>query len=216
MKFYFSCFLIIGSLFFQYVQAQESTKKNKAIEGLDFGVLPSFTYNTDRGLQYGALASLYYYNESAKYPDYVYSLYLQSTRTTRKGYSNLLYFDSNRLFSQKIRLIVDMAFRRNGYHQFYGFNGYNSDYQSNYEEPSKKDFISLHYYNLHKTTYTVSTDVHVKLPFRYFKFDVGIGYYNIKIHPFFRNRIGINPLTLFEKYINNGIVPVEQNGINIR
>ncbi len=213
MKFWLSLVLMIDGIFFQHLHAQDSLKHEKKIRGLDYEVLPSFAYNPDRGLLYGAVVSMYNYGDSTRYPDYIYNINLIVNRTTHKEYTYRFFFDTKRLFSKKIRLTTDWSFRRNRFEQFYGFNGYNSDYQQNYEDPSKKAFISRYYYNLHKTTYTVLLDVQDELPLRHFRYDLGIGYYNIKIQPSVINETTANPLTLFEKYIDNKVIlPGQEKG----
>ncbi len=143
-------FLILAGIYLQrpslYGQNEGSAANMKTVKGLDFGVLPSFVYNTDKGLQYGALANFYYYGKKSIYPNYLFNLYLQSSRTTKRGYVNYLFFDSRNLLPKGLRLTVDMSLVKRGFQQFYGFNGYNSLYNEDYINPAKPLFISRDYY----------------------------------------------------------------------
>ena len=210
MKFLFSFFLLLVGLFLNSLQAQDSLNKEKAIKGWDYDIVPTLSYNPDHGLQYGALGSIYYYGDSSKYPDYLDNLYLLFILTTRKGYAAHIYFDSKQLFSGKIRLITDLSFRRNQYEQFYGFNGYNSVYQSDYENPSKKEFISRQYYSMDKTSRAILINLQGEFPIPHLQWNLGIGYYNARIRPYTDSGAGKNASTLYEKYVINEVIPSGQ------
>jgi len=202
----FSIYLLHPNLY-----GQNAASKEKMIKGLDFGILPSFVYNTDKGLQYGALANFYYYGDSTSYPDYWFNLYIQSSRTTKKGYVNYLFFDSKHLLPKGMRLTIDMSLIKRGLQQFYGFNGYNALYNRDYIDPSKPQFISRHYYFLEKISRTISIDVQGNIPIQHFRWDLGLGYYNISTFPFHYKPGAIqNQPSLFEKYIAEGVIPANQ------
>ena len=207
------CYLLFLCFCFQtsYLYGQNSDSKEKAIDGLDFGILPSFVYNTDKGLQYGALANFYYYGKKTLYPNYLFNLYLQSSRTTRKGYVNFLFFDSSHLLPNDLRLTIDMSLEKRGFQQFYGFNGYNSLYSGDYIDQRKSQFISRHYYFMDERSRTITIDVKGKLLMPHFIWDLGLGYYNISTSPFHTfHGIEKKQPTLFEKYIAQGVIPKDQ------
>jgi outer membrane protein assembly factor BamA len=210
MKFLFGFFLMLGSPFLYYLQAQDSLKREIPVKGWDYDVVPSFAYNPDRGVQYGALGSIYYYGDGSKYPDYLDNLYLLFFLTTRKGYATHIFFDSKHLFNGKIRFIMDMSFRRNQYEQFYGANGYNSDYQKDYEDPSKKGFISRQYYTVDKACNAILINVQGKFPLPHLGWNLGVGHYKARYRPYLNNGTVKNDLTLFEKYISNEVIPPSQ------
>jgi outer membrane protein assembly factor BamA len=210
MKFLFGFFLMMVGPFPFFLQAQDSLNKEKVIKGWDFNAVPSFAYNPDRGVQYGALGSIYYYGDSSNYPDYLDNLYLLFFLTTRKGYATHLFFDSKQPFHGKIRFIADISFRRNQYEQFYGANGYNSIYQKDYEDPSKKAFISREYYNVDKTCNAIVLNVQGKFPLPHLHWNLGISYYNARYWPYIDKRTTKTAQTLFEKYIANEVIPPGQ------
>ncbi len=212
--------LFILSLLVQKMAfGQDSIPGQKIIKDWDVSILPSFVYNTDKGIQYGALASIYYYDDSTHYPDYLYNLYLQSSVTTRGGHVDYLFFDSKNLLPEKLRLIADLSSVGNRFQQFYGFNGYDALYNSNYDNPSKQDFISQSYYYIQKLGKTIFLDVQRCFFNSQFKWDLGFGNYNITIHPSKNKFEGIttdsSQLSLYEKYVTYGIIPAAQkNGGN--
>jgi len=206
------CLLFFG-ICFQYsnLYGQTSDSKEKPVEGLDFGVLPSFVYNTDKGLQYGALANFYYYGKGIQYPNYLFNLYFQTGTTTKRGYVNYLFFDTSHLLPMGMRLTVDMSLVNRGFQQFYGFNGYNSLYNSDYINPRKPQYISRYYYYMHEISRTVDVDITGKLFIPHVKWNIGYGYYSISMNPFhtYRRNIAVKP-TLFEKYITDGVISKDQ------
>lgn len=206
------CLFLLG-LYFQApnLYGQNAASTEKVIKGLDFGILPSFVYNTDKGLQYGALANFYYYGRGTIYPDYLFNLYLQSSRTTKKGYVNYLFFDSGHLLPSGLRLSVDMSYVKRGYQHFYGFNGYNALYNKDYTDPSKSQFISRHYYFFEEKTKTITVDLKGNLPVPHLRWDLGLGYYQLSTLPFRNRKLSAQKQpTLFEKYIDQGVIPFDQ------
>ena len=206
------CLILLG-IFSQTfnLYGQNETPKEKDVKGLDFGILPSFVYNTDKGLQYGALANFYYYGKGTVYPDYLYNLYLQASQTTRKDYVNYLFFDSGHLLPKGMRLSIDMSLMKRGFQHFYGVNGYNSLYNKDYTDRTKPQYISRHYYFFEERTKTISIDLKGNFTVPHLRWDLGLAYYNLSTLPF-RNRLSAShkELTLFEKYINQGVIPQDQ------
>ncbi len=202
--------LILISLLPKNLQGQ-GVSIEKTVRGLDFGILPSFVYNTDKGLQYGALANFYYYGRGTLYPDYLFNLYLQCSQTTKKGYVNYFFFDSGHLLPKGLRLTLDMSLVKMGYQHFYGYNGYNALYNKDYTDPSKPLFISRHYYFFEERSKTISIDIKGNFPVPHFRWDLGLGYYVLSNLPFQNRLLTVyKQPTLFEKYIDQGIIPQDQ------
>jgi outer membrane protein assembly factor BamA len=110
-----------------------------------------------------------------------------------------------------MRLTVDMSLVKRGFEQFFGFNGYNALYNSDYIDPLKPQFISKHYYFLEKISRTISIDVRGNIPIPNFFWDLGFGYYNISTSPFrHKQRLINNQPSLFEKYIAQGVISTNQ------
>jgi outer membrane protein assembly factor BamA len=206
-------YLILWCVSFQMsnLYGQNTDSNEKAINGLDFGILPSFVYNTDIGLQYGALANFYFYGRGTVYPDYLFNLYLQSSRTTKNGYVNYLFFDSGHLLPKGMRLTVDLSLVKRGFQHFYGFNGYNSLYNKDFTDPTNPKFLSRHYYFYDEKATTISVDLKGNFPISPVHWDIGLANYHISTLPLRNRRPGAQRQpTLFEKYIAQGVIPSDQ------
>ena len=107
-------------------------KKDKIKTGWNFGGLPIVAYDSDMGLQYGALANIYYYGDGSTYPQYFHSFYFEISRYTKGTGINQFFFDSKKLIP-KIRVTADVTYLTEKALNFYGFNGYQSVYNQQWE-----------------------------------------------------------------------------------
>lgn len=224
-KFDFNCFKlsypfdhILGPAFYLTVcfcfifqtqtSCQNPSLNEKPIKKWDVSILPSFLYNTDKGVQYGALANIVCFTDSIQHSKYLFNLYLQSSHSTKGNFVNYFMFDSKQFLPHGFRVIADLTYLINNFQQFYGFNGFDALYNRNYINRSNKEFISRSYYSIRKISKTISIDLQGRLPLSHFRWDLGIGYYNISI-PSYKDRIQRVP-GLFDKYINAGVIPAAQ------
>lgn len=115
-------FLILVLFSTLNITAETSVKK-----GYNLGVLPAVSYNSDLGLQYGAILNLFNYGDGSRYPAYDHSAYLEVSRYTKGSGIYRLYYDSEKLIPG-IRSFVELSYLTDDLMDFYGFNGYKSDY----------------------------------------------------------------------------------------
>jgi outer membrane protein assembly factor BamA len=111
--------------------AQESAKK-----GLNLGVLPAVSFNTDEGFQYGAVLNLFNYGNGTNYPKYDQSYYLELSKYTKGSTVLRFYFDSDQLL-KGVRTFVDASYITEDMLDFFGFNGYQSDYSATAESSNR-------------------------------------------------------------------------------
>lgn len=109
----------------------QDEKTDEGKEGWNFGVLPAVTYNTDLGFQYGGLINLFHYGDGSKYPDYLHNIYLEVSRYTKGSGIYRLAYDSKYLIPG-IRVTSDLAYLPDRAFDFYGFNGYEAVYNSDW------------------------------------------------------------------------------------
>ncbi|MEA4840802.1 MAG: BamA/TamA family outer membrane protein [Bacteroidales bacterium] len=107
-------------------------------DGYNLGVLPAISYNSDLGLQYGAILNLFDYGDGSRYPAYDHSFYLEISRYTKGSGIYRLYYDSERLIPG-IRSFLELSYLTDDLMDFYGFNGY----QSNYREIEDRVFYKM-------------------------------------------------------------------------
>ena len=112
-------------------QAEEKTKT-----GYNIGGLPAVSYNSDEGFQYGAILNLFNYGDGSRFPAYDFSTYLEVSRFTKGSSLYRLYFDSDQLL-KGIRTFIDISYVQEDMLDFYGFNGYQSNYWSDVETTNR-------------------------------------------------------------------------------
>lgn len=119
-----------------YIHAQESAKK-----GLNLGVLPAVSYNSDEGFQYGAVLNLFNYGDGTRYPKYDQTYYLELSKFTKGSTVMRFYFDSDQLL-KGVRTFVDLSYITEDMLDFFGFNGYQSNY-STFEESGNRALYKM-------------------------------------------------------------------------
>lgn len=94
--------------------------------GWNFGAIPSVGYDADLGFQGGVVGNIYYYGDGSRYPEYIHSLYAEATYSTKRYGIFRLNYDAN--FIPNHRLTVDLTYLPDAMSDFYGYNGYQSQY----------------------------------------------------------------------------------------
>lgn len=145
------------------VWAQEETEKvrkeEKIITGFNFGPLPVVAYDSDLGFEYGALVNIYHYGDGSRYPKYNHSLYLEVSRYTKGSGIYRLYYDSDRLL-RNIRTKFDIAYLPDEKMDFFGFNGYESVYNTSWtdKEEAGNYYRTSAFYNYRRQLFRVSAN----------------------------------------------------------
>lgn len=172
--------------------AQEEETNPNARTGWTFGVLPSVAFDADLGFQYGALTNIYYFGDGAIYPEYYHSFYAEAAYTTKQYGLFRLSYDSKYLIPGH-RLSVDMTYLPDQMCDFYGFNGYESAFNSNYIDQNSADYISRAYYKSKRDMFRFSADLQgtISKPW-YWNVGLGILHYNV-------GSVDVDRLNRFEK-----------------
>lgn len=201
---------------------QEVIEEENIKKGLNFGVLPVIGYSSDLGFQYGIIFNLFGYGDGSYYPDYKYSLYTEISRTTKGGGINQLFFDSKHLIPGNIRVTADLSYLTMLALNFYGFNGYDANYNSHFEDDSQEDYISRMFYRHERKFTRFTMDFQGRLKSKKLLWFAGIGYFDLKVASVDIDKLNkgkdesdILPDTalLYDKYIDWGILKEsEKNG----
>ena len=126
--------------------AQDSTNVKK---GWKFGgALPAIAYNTDNGFRYGVLGNVYDYGDGSDYPNYRKSIYLEWSRTTKGSGKNNIIYEDHHFLGTDMHLTADFNYATEKSIDFYGFNGYESYYNSAFEDQDSPEYISRAYYRI--------------------------------------------------------------------
>lgn len=144
------------------VPAVAADKDSTAVvkKGWTFGALPSIGYNTDLGFQYGALAEVYYYGDGASFPQYKHLMYVEANYTTKRSGLFRFFYDSKYLIPS-VRVTFDLSYVPEAMSDFFGFNGYRSVYNEEWEKKTEKNeesYKSRAFYKMTKNFFCSTAD----------------------------------------------------------
>ena len=112
---------------------KKKTKEDIVKKGISFGPLPVVAYDQDRGFQFGALLNLYDYGDGSYYPHPRQQWYIEASAYTKGTQQYFLTYDTKHLIP-KVRMSLAATLTYDKAMDFYGYNGY----QSNYHHDSVK------------------------------------------------------------------------------
>ena len=148
--------------------------------GWNFGILPSIAYDADYGFQGGVLTNVYYYGDGKQYPEYIHSLYFEAAYTTKHHGIFRFNYDSKYLIPG-YRLTLDATYLPDAMCDFYGFNGYQSRYNSTWHSwssnPDKMDTLAYRtrlFYKYKRDLIRVAGDIEGTI-YKDLKWNAGIG-----------------------------------------
>ncbi len=226
----FKVFTIIFVIIFagSPIFGQEDTIKNAKNTGWQLGgVLPAVAYDSDVGFRYGALASFYDYGDGETYPDYLQKIYVEWSNTTKGSMKSVMQFDNKQFLGTKLRVIGDFGYYTEKALDFYGFNGYEVNYNSDFETDDSPLYKSRMYYRQERKLFKSVVNVQGEIILKKLKWLAGYGFYSTKI-----SSVNIEKMNegkddkdklptieempgLYENYINWGIISEkEKNGGN--
>lgn len=186
--------------------------QQKIKKGFGFGALPAISYDSDLGFQYGALVNLYHYGDGLRYPKYDHSLYMEYSRYTKGSGINRLMYDSERLIP-KVRTTVDVTYFTDQMMDFYGFNGYQSQYDAELSKSTR------HFYKNERNMFRVKADFQGDFGESKLGWVAGYTFYNFAIDTVDIDKLGLEAVsggTLFQRYVKNKVISyVESDGGSI-
>jgi hypothetical protein len=218
-------------------QEVDSTGR-KIKTGWNFGILPSVAYDADYGFQGGVLTNVYYYGDGSQYPEYIHSLYFEAAYTTKHHGIFRFNYDSKYLIPG-YRLTLDATYLPDAMCDFYGFNGFESQYNYDWhfwkkkteKMPHPEDYRSRVFYKYKRDLIRIAGDIEGTI-YKDLKWNAGLGVLgyiiddcdidmlNGKKHPFdpTKERWEQKPLDpsvqgLYDKYKTWGLIGLdEMNG----
>ena len=172
------CFYLSGSAFMLIGKDLKDTKAvGKVKTGWNFGLLPALSFDTDQGFQYGAVVNFYHYGDGKNFPAYNHSLYMEVSRFTKGGGVFRFYYDSEHLIPG-IQLTTDLSFLPEQAYDFYGFNGYESVYNQDWQDKDSPDYRTRMFYKYKQNLFRFKTDLQGKFGDLPFKWIVGFNLLN--------------------------------------
>ena len=213
--------LLISALFILtglFAQEDDDEKKEKVKTGFSMGGVPVVAYDADTGFKYGGLVNFYHYGDGSNYPNYDHSLYLEWSRTTKGSGINQLTYDALTLIP-KTRVTFDVAYLTEQALNFYGFNGYQADYNVNFETTDHEDYISRMYYRHARELFRISADFQGNLKGKELRWLAGFAHYRASIATVDINKLNEGKTEdllpdstdlLYDKYVDWGVIPADQ------
>jgi len=192
----------------------QSEKTEKIKKGLNFGLLPTISFDADMGFQYGGLVNMFDYGDGSFYPGYKHQVKVEISRYTRGSGVNQLFYDSKYLIPG-IRVTSDLSYLTEKALDFYGFNGYEAVFHPEYVDDKDPDYVSRMFYRYERKLFRFTTDFQGKLPAEHLNWLAGLGIMNIKtgtvdIAALNEKRDDDDQLpdtaTLYDKYVDWGII----------
>lgn len=192
--------LLLVLLLANSVSSQERVKK-----GFAFGAIPAVSFDSDLGFQYGGIVNLFHYGDGSDYPAYNHSLYLELSRYTKGTGINRIMYDSEKLIPN-IRTTVDVTYFTDQMLSFYGFNGY----QSNYEPDQLRNF-----YSMERNMFRAKADFQGDFLLPNFGWVAGYSFYKFDIDSVNIDKLGLSHIdggSLYHRYIDidHGLIPSEE------
>ena len=128
-------------------KAEKKQKKNVTYNekgeiiktGTNFGPLPVVAFDADRGFQFGALLNLYNFGNGDTYPNPKSQWYFEASAYTKESainsYKFIVNYD-NKTLIPGVRMSICTGYYKDAALDFYGFNGYQSNYDMSMLEPT--------------------------------------------------------------------------------
>jgi len=143
--------------------------------GWSFGGVPAIAYDSDIGFKYGAVVEFFNYGDGTTYPKYLHHLYFEWSRTTKGSGINQFTYDSEYLIPG-IRVTAEASHLTEKALDFYGFNGYESFYNANFEDDESEDYLSRMFYRQERKLTRLKAEFQGKITGQQFRWVGGIEY----------------------------------------
>ena len=183
--------------------------QDKVKTGFGFGALPAISYDSDLGFQYGAIVNLYHYGDGSRFPKYNHSLYLEYSRYTKGSSISRVMYDSDRLIP-KVRTTVDISYLTDKTLDFYGFNGYQSNYDANVLDNKATRF----FYKQDRNMFRAKADFQGNFAKTKFGWVAGYTFYHFDMDTVNGQKLNKTQqeTTLFQRYQDWGLIKPEEAG----
>lgn len=206
------------SLIAQDADSTSNKKEEKIKTGFSLGAVPAVAYNTDIGFLYGAIANLYWFGDGSRYPKYDHSVYLEWSRTTKGKGINQITYDTDKLIPG-IRSFFEVTYRIDKALDFYGFNGYQSVYDMDFEQNTldPEGYANRLYYRYGRNLLRMTADFQGEITGNKFRWLGGISYFGSSV-----DSVDVDGLnegkeddllsynSLYGNYVEWGMIPEEQ------
>jgi len=216
-----TCVLIMAS---QLAYGQLDTtlhQKEKRKKGWTFGALPVLAYDADQGFQLGALAQVFDYGDGSTYPEYRHTFYAEVSFFTKGSAVFQLFYDSKYLIPGNIRFTGDITYLPERALDFYGFNGYETNYNHSLETQGSSDYISRVYYRCQRRLFRIMADFQGPIIGQRFRWLAGLNFFDIRMATVDIGKINAgkkesnklpDTTLLWDEYVKYGLLTPQEAG----
>lgn len=146
------------------------------------GALPAIGYNSDNGFRYGILGNVYDYGDGSSYPNYRKSIYAEWSRTTKGTGKNNIIYEDRQFLGTRMNFLADVNYATEKSIDFYGFNGYEANYNSDYEDQDSPEYLSRVYYRIGRKMWRVMLNLRGETRVKNLKWFTGLMVFNIDVN----------------------------------
>ncbi|MDF1575725.1 MAG: BamA/TamA family outer membrane protein [Bacteroidales bacterium] len=195
-----------------------STKREEKIKtGFNLGGVPVVAYDSDIGFKYGALVNLYWYGDGSRYPQYDHSVYLEWSRTTKGNGINQITYETDKLLPG-IRSLFEASYLTEKALDFYGFNGYQSVYDLDFEDTyDSEGFANRLFYRHSRQLLRLKADFQGEIIGQKLRWLGGIAYYGNSIDAVDVDELNegkeedlLSGNSLYDSYVAWGLIKEDQ------
>jgi len=219
--------LLLSTISFQAISQTDTTnthqeskdsESKKTKTGFGFAGIPALAYDTDLGFLYGVIGTVYHYGDGSNYPMYNHKIYLEWSRTTKGSGKNIILYD-NRTLIPNGRMNIDVSYLTEKALDFYGFNGYNSEFNDQYLDSDNDNYISRLYYRHDRKLLRIKADFQGRLFHDNVRWLAGFVHYGIDVKSVDIDALNegkkdddILPDTasVYDRYVKWGVIPEGQ------
>lgn len=156
-KLSFFAFVILCSL--SLIAQKDTTQfEEKIKKGWNLSGVPAISYDSDLGYQYGVILNLYHYGDGSRYPNYNHSIYTEFSRFSKGNGIHRIFYDSDKLLNG-IRLSIDLSYITATAQPFYGFNGYEAVYNTNWTIKESDEYKTRFFYGFERDFFRLRSDI---------------------------------------------------------
>lgn len=187
--------------------------------GWSFGFFPVFGYDSNTGTKYGGILKLFDYGDGTSYPRYDQAFNLELSRTTKGQGINQLTYDTRTIFPG-FRIMAEASYLTEKILDFYGFNGYNAYYSTDYTTKGNPLYITPVFYRMERELLKLRFEIIGKIKGDNLKWFGGFEYMNHKLDTVDinnlnkgRNEDDLLPYSgggLYGRYISWGLIRPDQ------
>ena len=216
------CLLLLGTIQLSFGQnIKEKSDSIKIKTGWNFGAIPTITFDTDQGFQYGAAVNFYNYGDGSKFPKYNHSLYFEISHFTKGSGIYRFYYDSESLIPG-MQVTTDLSYLPDQAYDFYGYNGFESVLNKNWENQNSPDYKTRMFYKYQQNLFRFKIDLQGKFQESHLGWIAGVNLLNynsssVDINKLNRGLSAADKLPpvdqqpgLYEKYIQWGLIPASE------